>query len=98
MKTLDSGSIVAAAGDQVFVTLAEEVVILSLADGVYYGLDAIGAAVWGLLQEPVTVAEICKRIIRSYDVGAERCGRDVLELVRALAERGLVEVEDARAA
>ena len=34
----------------------DEVVLLNLRDGVYYGLDGVGARVWTLVQEPRTVA------------------------------------------
>ena len=76
--------------DQVFTTLGGEAVILGLRDGVYYGLDAVGARVWALLAEPRRVPELVEAIVAEFDVTAEECERDVLALLDQLAARDLV--------
>ena len=43
---------------QISCKLAEESVILHLEEGMYYGLNSVGARIWELLQEPRTVREI----------------------------------------
>src|SRR6478672_7523945 len=64
--------------EQVHTSLGDEAVILGLADGVYYGLDAVGARVWSLLAEPRRVTEIVAVVTEEFDVGRERCEHDVL--------------------
>ena len=86
-------STVVATREQVSSSVAEEEVILNLRDGAYYGLDAVGARAWRLIQEPRTLAEVCEAIASEYDVAPERCERDVVALFRRLAERGLVEIK-----
>ena len=88
------GSSVVAAGDQVSSDLGEEVAILNLGAGVYYGLDAVGARVWGLIGTPRTVREVRDILLEEYEVGPERCERELLSLIRELAEEDLVEVRD----
>src|SRR5688500_11063818 len=56
--------------EQVFTTLGGEAVILGLRDGVYYGLDAVGARVWALLSEPRRVPELVDAIVAEFDVTA----------------------------
>jgi hypothetical protein len=85
-------STVVAAKDQVSSDLGGEVAILDLKAGVYYGLDAVGARIWSLIQEPRTVNEIRDILLEEYDVEPERCERDLLALLRRLADEGLVEV------
>ena len=89
-----TNSIIVAAKDQVFSDLGEEVVILNLKDGVYYGLDAVGARVWDLIQEARAVREIRDALLDEYDVEPELCERDLLTLLEELAARDLVEVRD----
>jgi len=91
-RTITTSSIVVAAKDQVSSDLAGEVVLLSLQTGMYYGLDRVGARVWELMREPTSVGDLRDAIVREYDVDSERCERDVLDLLRKLAEAGLVEV------
>ena len=87
-------SVVAAAQGQVSSDLAGEAVILSLHTGMYYGLGPVGARIWELLRTPTRVADIRDAIVQQYDVELERCERDVLELLRQLADQGLIETRD----
>ena len=91
-SALSMASTVVAAEDQVSSDLGGEVAILDLKAGVYYGLDAVGARIWSLIQEPRTVNEIRDILLEEYDVEPERCERDLLALLRRLADEGLVEV------
>jgi hypothetical protein len=89
---VSGSSTVVAAKDQVSSDLGGEVAILDLKAGVYYGLDAVGARIWSLIEEPRTVNEIRDILSEEYDVEPERCERDLLALLRRLADEGLVEV------
>ena len=91
---ISCGSIIVAIKEQVSCDLAGEAVILSLKDGVYYGLDPVGARIWSLIQEPRTLVEVRDAITDEYDVEPERCESDLLKLVRQLADNGLIEVLD----
>ena len=92
---VETDSVVAATKDQVASDLAGEVILLSLQTGQYYGLDQVGARIWELVQQPTRVADIRDAIVREYEVGLERCERDVLSLLRGLMTEGLIEVMDA---
>ncbi|HEX8906535.1 MAG TPA: PqqD family peptide modification chaperone [Longimicrobiaceae bacterium] len=94
--TLDTT--VVAAPSQVSTRVSDEAVILNLRDGVYYGLESVGARVWEALGEPRPVREIRDALVAEFDVEAERCERDLVELLAELHDRGLVEVRDASAA
>ena len=83
-----------AAKDQVSSDLGEEVAILNLKNGVYYGLDAVGARIWSLIQEPKTVNEILDVLLDEYEVEPERCERDLLTLLEELVAENLVEARD----
>ncbi len=91
-------SIVVAAKDQVSCDLAGEAAILNIKNGVYYGLDPVGARIWSLMQEPRAVAEIQNTITGEYDVEPERCARDLVGLLEKLLAEGLIEVKDDYAA
>jgi hypothetical protein len=79
--------------EQVHTSLGDEAVILGLADGVYYGLDAVGARVWSLLAAPRRVSEIVEAVVEEFDVDRQRCEHDVLALLGELAERRLIREE-----
>jgi hypothetical protein len=66
--------------------------ILNLNDGVYYGLDDVGARIWELLQERRAVVDIRDALLAEFDVDQERCEKDLLRLLGELIEARLVEV------
>jgi sulfur transfer complex TusBCD TusB component (DsrH family) len=75
---------------QVFTTLGSEAVILGMRDGVYYGLDEVGARVWSLLEAPRPVSELVSALVNEFEVAPDRCTADVLALLEDLLARGLV--------
>jgi hypothetical protein len=87
---LTRDSWVVASDDQVHTALGDETVILGLRDGVYYGLDAVGALVWSLVATPRSVSHLVRAVTAEFDVDAERCERDVLTLLGELAGHGLI--------
>src|SRR5258708_4589340 len=91
---LTERSVVVAAKEQVSCELEGEAAILSLANGIYYGLDLIGAHVWTLLQRPRRVDEIRDAVLQEYEVEPERCQSDLLTLLERLRAEGLIEVRD----
>lgn len=85
-------SVVVAASEQISCPLGEESAILNLKNSVYYGLDPVGAHVWKLLQEPKSVRELRDALLAEYDVEAQRCEQDLLELLEKMRIEGLIEV------
>jgi hypothetical protein len=98
MATLTWNSEIRVAREQVSCDLGGDLVILDLQGGIYYGLSDVGARVWELLQERRSLGEIREQLLLEYDVEPERCERDLLALVSELAQRSLIEVQDASAA
>lgn len=69
--------------------------MLHLDQGIYYGLNAVGARVWQLLQEPRMLDEIVQRLVAEFEVSREQCLEDVRELVSDLRRHELVTVTEA---
>ncbi|MDB4947880.1 MAG: hypothetical protein JWM27_529 [Gemmatimonadetes bacterium] len=84
--------VIVATADQVAAEVGDEVVILNLRDEVYYGLGAVGARIWELIQQPTPVRRIRDTVVAEYDVAEADAERDLLELLAELAARGLVDV------
>lgn len=86
-------SIVVVAKDVVSCDLEDEVAMLNLKDGVYYGLDPVGARIWNLIQKPIEVSSILETLLDEYDVEEEHCKADLMELLEELQEKELVRIE-----
>jgi len=90
MTEIDKSTVVVVSNHHSSAEVGEENVILDLEKGIYYGLNGVGARIWKLVQEPVSVQEIVKIISSEYDVDEERCISDVKNLIRDLQGHGLV--------
>ncbi len=93
-KTISLDTRVVASKEQASADLGDEAAILNLKSGVYYGLDAVGARIWNLIQTPRTVREVRDTLLEEYDVEADRCGNDLINLLKELAEHDLIDVID----
>jgi hypothetical protein len=91
-NTLPPNAMISAAREQVSCDVRDEVAILSLKDGIYYGLNPVGARVWSLIQKPRALRDIEEAILAEFDVEPSRWADDLRRLLRDLADHGLVEI------
>ena len=92
LSSLTDESRIAVSKDQVSCDLAGEAAILNLKNGVYYGLNPVGARIWALLQEPKTFAQIRDALLDDYDVERLSLESDIRDLLNQLAAQGLVDI------
>jgi hypothetical protein len=72
--------------------IEDELVALNLETSFYYGVDGIGTQIWRLLiDERMTLAEACGKLLDEYDVDGETCRREVRAFVEQLIDAKLLE-------
>ena len=69
-----------------------EVVMMSIEQGSYFGLNGVASDIWRLLETPLTVSQICDNVGTRYDVEKEQCRREVLAFLKDLADDGTIRV------
>jgi hypothetical protein len=69
-----------------------EIVMLSPAQGAYYGLNGVGSRIWELLARPSTVDGVCATLTAEFDVDDAACRTAVLAFLDDLRQAGLVQV------
>lgn len=72
--------------------VGDEVIVLDLTGGEYFGLPDVGARIWELLLDGKSLVEVADVIISEYDVDRATAERDVLSLVADLSDKGLLAV------
>jgi len=73
-----------------FQKVHDEVVLLDLEAGDYFGLNPVGAHVWRLLGRGMDLDAIVDALYERYDTPRERLAADVQALVEELLDRGLL--------
>ena len=71
--------------------LHDEMVMMDLEQGKYFSLNPVATRIWDLLEESLTVEELCGRLKEEYDVDAGRCLEEVSEHLREMVRLGLVQ-------
>ena len=92
------GPKIVASTEQISSDLNGEAVLLNLKNGVYYGLNEVGAEVWSLLQQPKTIPQIRDALLEMYDVEPRECEAALLALLQKLADAQLIELTDEKTA
>jgi hypothetical protein len=93
LAAITLSSTVRISDDAVFREIDGEAVVLSLASGIYFGLNAVGTRTWQLIEQLGALDAVRGTLVHEFDVDADAAGRDLINLVAELAARGLVEVE-----
>ncbi len=93
MITISNDSIIMIKNNIVSCDLDGEAAILNMNDGIYYGLDPIGAKIWNLIQKPVSINSIVDEILVEFDIDLNNCLSDTIELIEELYNNGLVEIK-----
>jgi polyhydroxyalkanoate synthesis regulator phasin len=80
--------------DEVFVnTIDDEVVMMHIQTGKYYGLDEVGSRIWEFINEKAKVSDIIEQLVQEYDVTYEECKKDVVDLLDDLQSNDLIVTE-----
>jgi hypothetical protein len=76
--------------DQVSSNLDGDTVILNLADGTYYSLNAVGTVIWQRLQQPSTLATLHAAVVDTFDIAEDVAAAHLRTLLEEMTQAGLV--------
>lgn len=88
--TLDTT--VVASSHQLSAQLNDEVVVLNLQSGIYFGLTDVAARIWTLIEQPLTCASVVDVILEEFEADRQQIENDVLQFVHKMKDLGLIEV------
>jgi hypothetical protein len=70
--------------------LHDEMVMMDMEQGKYFSLNQTATVIWELLETPLTMEELCDRLMDEYDVDREQCLEEVKEYIEEMKGLGLV--------
>lgn len=68
-----------------------EVVMLSIENNKYFGMDKVGSRIWELLEKPISFKKLKGTLISEYNVSIEKCTEDSIIFLKKLLEKNLIE-------
>ena len=75
-----------------FSRIEDQIALVNVDTGVYFGLDEIGACMWERLCEHRRLRAVADSMESEFDVEPDRLRADLLRLVRELVDKGLLEI------
>ena len=73
-------------------SLGDDVVMMDVEQGAYYGLEAVAARVWALTEQPLSVGSLCERLVTEYQISPEQCRQEVLAFLAELLNQHVVQI------
>ena len=65
----------------------DEIVMMSIEAGNYYGLNAIGSALWNQLEQQDTIENIINLLVQKFDVDIDQCKNDTLSFIEDMVNK-----------
>jgi len=93
-ERIEPATVVSRNEEPVAVEVDHTVVMLSIAQGMYYGMEGVGRRIWALLDTPRTVASLCDRLMEEFEVDRTECEADVREFLEQLRQSNLIRIHD----
>jgi Coenzyme PQQ synthesis protein D (PqqD) len=80
--------------DIIFSEMDNDVVMMSIEKGEYYGINPIGSRIWELLETSLRVSDLCQTLMVEYNVDENRCISDVVAYLQQLLEKNVITIVD----
>ena len=79
--------IVAAGADQ-------DLVMVSIASGLYYGVSDVAREIWEAIEHPKRISNLVDDLVKSYDVDRSKCEGETLSFLEELRNERLLQAKD----
>lgn len=89
---IDLNTTVSINSDILSTSLEDELVMLHMERGFYYGVDGVARYIWEQLEQPNTGRNLCKTLQQRYVVDNETAEREVLAFLSSLQAADLLTI------
>jgi len=93
MKTMSHHTFFKRNSDILETTLDNEVVLMSIEHGCYFGLENTAKRIWQLLETPLSLAQLQEALGNEFEAPPEVIERDVADFLSKMLNNGLVITE-----
>lgn len=90
MTALLHSTLIARDRDIIATDMDGETVMMSVERGEYYGLSGVGPFLWEQLVEPLSIDQLCRRVMQAFEVDEATCRADVSAFVEDLIDKGVL--------
>jgi hypothetical protein len=70
--------------------IGEEVVMLDMESGFYFGLNSVASVIWGLLADEIGFEKLIDQLMAQFNVERSVCEADTQELLDQMLEKNII--------
>ena len=70
--------------------IGEEVVMLDMDSGFYFGLNSVASVIWGLLANEIAFEALIDQLMEQFEVERSLCETDTKELLDQMLEKNII--------
>jgi Coenzyme PQQ synthesis protein D (PqqD) len=72
----------------------QDLVMVSIPTGYYYGVSDVARAIWDAIERPQKISDLIENLMASYHVDLATCRDQTLAFLETLCEERLLQVND----
>jgi hypothetical protein len=73
-------------------TIGEEVVMMDMDSGFYFGMNGVGSVIWRHLSKEITLDDLIDKLMSEFNVNKQTCEADTIEFLDNLLEKNIIRV------
>jgi Coenzyme PQQ synthesis protein D (PqqD) len=71
-----------------------DLVMVSIANGLYYGVSDVAREIWETIEQPRTISDLIDDLAGTYNIDRSTCEQETLSYLEDLRSEGLLKVSD----
>ena len=87
---IDEHTVINRSGSFLVAPVHDEIVMMDIGSGHYYGLDDIGSVIWQRLEQPQTFGDLIDSLVAEFDADRAVIAADVRKLLAHMAGQKVV--------
>ena len=72
----------------------QDLIMVSVATGYYYGLSDVAREIWDAIERPKRISDLIDNLTASYRIDLSSCKDQTISFLEALLDEGLLQVKD----
>lgn len=70
--------------------IGDEVVMLDMDSGFYFGLNAVASIIWGKLEKPISFEEVINELLDEFKIDRDTCENDTRSFLNQLLDKNII--------
>ncbi len=70
--------------------IGDEVAMLDMDSGFYFGLNSVASIIWGKLEKPISLEEVINELLDEYNIDRDTCENDTRAFWLQLLDKNII--------